>query len=99
LITIASPDSTNGNAITVGGIERNIYLPGSAFLGSTPVLADITFRACFDISYTDKISILTGQLTRHRPDAWGYGPTYGVSLLLYGLLVVAFFGQIIKLID
>ncbi|MBI1877797.1 MAG: hypothetical protein HYR94_06155 [Chloroflexi bacterium] len=61
LISLYSPESTDGDAITVGGIERNAYIPGSAFLGPTPVPADITFRACFQLSIPEKLGVFSEQ--------------------------------------
>src|SRR5688572_15585138 len=50
MIALEAPDARDGNAITIGGIETDAYLPGSAFLGYIPVPADITFRACYQMS-------------------------------------------------
>jgi hypothetical protein len=97
LIALQSPESDDGNAITVGGIEQNVYLPGSAFLGPTPVLADITFRTCYQLTTFEKLQVLTGQLTRQRPGVWGHGLFYGVSLLVYSLLLIGFFWKLTKL--
>jgi hypothetical protein len=56
-----------GNAITVGGIEWDAYAPGSAFLGMTPLRADISFRTCYQISPTEKLQVFAQQITAHRP--------------------------------
>jgi hypothetical protein len=94
LIALQSPESEDGNAITVGGIEQNAYLPGSAFLGPTPVLADITFRTCYQMAPFEKLQVLSNQLTHDRPGIWGQGLFYGVSLLAYLALVFGFFWQL-----
>ena len=97
VIALHSPESEDGNAITVGGIEQNVYVPGSAFLGPTPVRADITFRSCYQMTTFEKLQIFSEQITRHRPGPWGNITIYGLSLLTYVLLLVGFFWQLAKL--
>ncbi len=96
LITLESPNSGEGDAITVGGIERNSYAPGTAFFGTIPVPADITFRACFQMTTVEKLESWFGQLTRHRSGMWSTGLFYGVSLTIYLILLVGFFGGLAK---
>lgn len=98
LITIQSPDSVPGDAITVGGIEWNVYEPGVAFLGPVPARADIAFRACFQISTQEKLQVLVEQITQNRPGVWGSATFYGISLLFYAVLVVALFLQLAKMV-
>ncbi len=90
LLTLESPSSTDGNAITVGGIERNSYLPGTAFLGPIPVPVDITFRSCYQMTAKEKLSVLTRQLTQNKTGPWQDGAFYGLSLILYLLLLLGF---------
>lgn len=97
LITLQSPESVNGNAITVGGIERDVYRPGSAFLGPVPVPADITFRACFQMTISEKLQVLAEQMTRNRPAIWADPIFYGVALMAYLLLLIGFFWRLSKL--
>ncbi|MCB9076449.1 MAG: hypothetical protein H6631_02555 [Anaerolineaceae bacterium] len=96
LIALASPEASAEQAITVGGIERNVYLPGTAFFGSTPVPADITFRTCYQLSAGEKWTLLAGQLTRHRPGLLGSAGFYSTIMVVYGGLVGAFFWQLVK---
>lgn len=91
LLTLASPGSVAGNAITVGGVERDLYPPGGAFLGPVPVAADIAFRACFDMTAGERLAVLTEQVTRDRPGPWGVAGFYLASLLVYTALVMGFF--------
>jgi hypothetical protein len=97
LITLQSPESVNGNAITVGGIERDVYRPGSAFLGPVPVPADISFRACFQMTIFEKLQVLAEQLTRNRPAVWADPLFYGAALLTYLLLLIGLFWRLSKL--
>lgn len=99
LISLSSPESTDGDAITVGGIERNSYTPGSAFLGSIPVPADITFRACFQVSAGEKLKVLAEQITRNRPGLWGETSFYLLTVLVYVLLLGGFFWQLTKRLE
>lgn len=92
LIVVTSPQSTEGNAITVGGIERNSYLPGTAFLGPIPVPADIAFRSCYQMSTGEKLTILADQLTHDRTGPWSQPAFYGVMLVLYGLGLIGLLG-------
>jgi hypothetical protein len=97
LVVLSSPESSPGNAITVGGIEWDVYAPGSAFLGPAPVLADVAFRTCYQMSLAEKLSVFTGQLTHERPGLWGHLSSYGLSLGVYLLLLAAFFWKLTHL--
>lgn len=94
LIALSSPESGDGNAITVGGIERDVYEPGSAFLGATPVLADLTFRACFQMSVVEKLSHLSEQMVQSRPSIWGNVLWNWLMLSLYLFVVGGLFWQL-----
>lgn len=96
VITLQSPNSTDGNAITVGGIERNVYLPGLAYVGSTPVDADIAFRSCYQMTTAEKLQVFAEQITRHRPAVWGNIGFYGLILLIYAILLLGFFWKLIR---
>jgi hypothetical protein len=96
LISLQSPESTDGNAITVGGIERNSYLSGTAYLGPMPVPADITFRSCYQMTALEKLRILAEQITRHRPFWWGNIVFYEVILVVYTLLLGGLLWKLIK---
>lgn len=96
LITLQSPKSEDGNAITMGGIERNSYLPGTAYMGPVPLQADIAFRSCYQMSTIEKLQVLAGQMTGQRPGLWGNINFYWLSLLIYALLLLGFFWRLIK---
>jgi hypothetical protein len=71
LVRLESPASEPGNAITIGGIDKDAYPAGSAYLGPVAVPADIAFRVCFQMSAGEKLQTLGDHLTRHRPGVWG----------------------------
>ena len=75
----------------MGGIERNSYLPGTAFLGPTPVPADIAFRSCYQMSAEEKLTVLVSQLTHNRAGPWGRPAFYGGLLVLYGVALIGIF--------
>jgi len=96
LVSLDSPDSLDGNAITVGGIERNSYLPGTAYLGPIPVPADFAFRSCYQMTTVEKLEVLSSQITQSRPGLWGDIRFYGLLLLIYLLLLAGFFWKLIR---
>ncbi len=96
-ILLQSPASSDGDAISVGGIERNVYLPGLAFAGGTPLSADIAFRTCYQMTSLEKLQVLSSQLTRNRPAMWGNTLFYGLLFILYGLLLIGFFWTLSRL--
>ena len=97
VISLQSPESVEGDALTVGGIERNVYVPGTAFLGPIPVPADITFRACFQMSTMERLRVLSEQITRTRPGLLSEITFYVSTLMAYVLLLIGFFWQVTRL--
>jgi hypothetical protein len=97
LIILQSPTSKPGDAITVGGIDKDIYRPGTAFLGLRSLPIDIAFRACFQMGIVEKLQILSEQMTRYRPALWGNFNFYLSGLIVYTLLLVGLFWQLVKL--
>jgi hypothetical protein len=96
-LVIQSPESSPGNAITVGGIEWDAYEPGTAFLGPTPLQADIAFRACYQMTVLEKLQVLAEQITRHRPAVWGNIYFYGFIFFVYVLLLIGLFWKLAQL--
>ncbi len=96
LIALSSPDSEDGNAITVGGIQQDAYTSGSAYLGPTPIVADITFRACFQMTNLEKLQVLADQLTHARPGVWGKIAFYLWLLGAYIAALVILFSKLIR---
>lgn len=94
MIVLEAPAAEDGNAITVGGIEQDTYLPGSAFFGYIPIPADITFRICYQMSLGQKLEIFIQRLTQQRPFLWNNGGFYGISLFIYFFLVIFFFWKL-----
>jgi hypothetical protein len=98
LLVLQSLTSEPGDAITVGGIDEDKYPLGSAFVGPQPIFGDITFRACFQLSVAEKFQFLANQLTQNRPGLWSNITFYAVSLGLYLLLLIGFFGRLVKFV-
>jgi len=96
LISFQSPTSTDGNAITVGGIERDSYLLGTAYLGVIPIPADIAFRSCYQMTTFEKLQVLSEQMTRQRPGLWGNFTFYWLILAVYALLLVGLFWKLVR---
>jgi hypothetical protein len=98
LISLSSAQSSDGNAITVGGIQENVYLPGTAYFGAVPVEADIAFRTCYQLTNLEKLGVLAAGLTRNKPTMWGDTVFYSLLLLLYALLLWGLFWQLTRLV-
>ena len=96
LISLDSPDSVDGNAITVGGIERDSYLPGTAYLGSGQIVADMAFRSCYQMTTIEKLKVLSTQVTQSRPALWGDLKFYAIIVLVYFVLLIGFFGVLVR---
>lgn len=96
LLSLYSPASTPGDAITISGVQQNIYLPGTAYLGSIPVPADVTFRSCYQMTPLEKLQVVGEQMTRQRPGWWGNVYFYLVIILIYGVLMAGFFWKLAK---
>jgi hypothetical protein len=94
---LSSPTSKPGDTIAVGGVQKDIYQPGTAYLGAMPVPADIAFRTCYRMSSVEKLQILREQITRHRPGLWGKPYFYVILIFIYFLLLTSFFWRLNKL--
>ncbi|MDY6868508.1 MAG: hypothetical protein SVT56_11535 [Chloroflexota bacterium] len=105
LIVLQSPNSVNGNAITIGGIQQDVYEPGLAFtyapdLGFselTPVNGDIMFRACYEMTIVEKLQIFSEQITKNRPGLWQEFSTYLFLFGSYTILLIIFFWRVLTL--
>lgn len=96
LLALHSPKSFPGNAISVGGIEWDVYAPGSAFLGPVPVLADVAFRTCYQMTTLEKWQIFARQITDNRPLVWGNTLFYGSIVIIYALLLIGLFWKLTR---
>lgn len=86
-VLLESPTSQAGDAITIGGIDKDAYPAGSTFLGPVAVPADIAFRACFQMRPLEKLHTFAGQLTQNRPGVWGESTFYLLIFIVYGILL------------
>ena len=97
LISLQSLESEPGNALATGGIQKDVYKPGLAYLGYVPLPADLTFQSCYELTVKEKFQVLFEQMTRNRPALAGNINFYLGWLLVYILLLVGFFWRLIKL--
>lgn len=86
-----SPDSTPGNAITLGGSEGDFYPYGNAFLGPAPINADVAFRTHYEMPLSRKLATFAERLTRGKPGILGQAWFYVLLVVVYVALAVLFF--------
>jgi len=102
LIALQSPNSQDGNAITIGGIQQNVYTSGDAFIYApdlafpqlTPIPGDMMFRVCYDLAFNEKMEVLLNELGANRPALWG---SRGFYLTVVGIYFVLVFGFLWRL--
>jgi hypothetical protein len=89
---LESPASTEGDAITFGGVLRDFYPQGEAYLNDQASSnADVAFRTYYaEITTGQKIRMLAEQLVRGKPAVWGKLGLYGGLLGIYLLGIVGF---------
>lgn len=86
----SSPDSGDGDAIAVGGIQVNLYPDGLAYLSSTPASADLAFRAGYaQVTLARKAGEFVHLLTADRPFPWNAPYFYVALTIVYVLLAAA----------
>jgi hypothetical protein len=91
----ASPNSVEGDAITVGGALGDLYNGGNAYLGPVPADADMAFRTYYGLSPDEKLAILGERLVENKPSVWSDISFY---LLLAGLCVLILLLVFVELI-
>lgn len=94
----ASPESVNGNAITVGGDLGDWYNGGNAYFGSTPADADIAFRTYYGLALDEQLSLLAQRIVEAKPSIWGDRRLYLLLLVLYALILLRIFVELVKLV-
>jgi hypothetical protein len=91
----SSPESTNGNAIAVGGVEGDLYRRGMAYLYATPANADLTFRTYYsEVPWQQKAQRLLELLAENKPALLGNKYFYVFLVVAYLLLVTVLAWQI-----
>ena len=84
-----SPTSTPDDALTMGGVEGDLYPNGTALINGHPAFADAAFKTFYaDVSLTDKLSALVTRITQAKPSIWGDVRFYVLLVSLYLLLVI-----------
>jgi hypothetical protein len=83
-----SPASGPGDALSLGGVEGDLYPDGTALINGHPAFADVAFKTFYaNVSLSDKLSALAGKITEHKPSIWGDIRFYAMLALVYLLLV------------
>lgn len=84
-----SPTSTPEDALTLGGVEGDLYAPGTALINGQPARADAAFRTYYaDLGLSDVWRALSARLVEGKPWLWGSLPFYVGLGVVYLLLVV-----------
>jgi len=83
-----SPTSTQQDAITLGGVEGDLYPYGSGLMNDQPVRADAAFRTYYvGVTLGDKLAALGHKITASKPSIWGDLRFYVLLGAIYLLLV------------
>jgi hypothetical protein len=95
----SSPESADGDAIAVGGIQVDLYPGGEAYFGSTPTKADAAFRTYYSgVTLPQKAERLLERLVENKPFLWGYKYFYVFVVIAYLVLVAALVWQLGRLV-
>lgn len=90
----SSPESTDGNAIAVGGVQLDLYPDGMAYLNTTPANADLAFKTYYAaVAPAQKVEQLLERLAENKPFFWGNKYFYVFLVVVYLLLVTLFIWQ------
>lgn len=93
-----SPTSTPEDTLTLGGVEGDLYAPGSALINGQPARADAAFRTYYaGLGLTDALSALGARLVEGKPSLWGSLGTYVGLGVLYLLLLVGLAWRLARL--
>jgi hypothetical protein len=93
-----SATSTPDDALTLGGVEGDIYPDGTAVINGHPALADMAFRTYYsNVSLAEKLSTLATRITENKPSIWGDVRFYIFLSVAYVLISLLIFIKIIKL--
>jgi len=93
---LASPNSVAGNAITLGGGSGDFYEDGAAHVGPMPMQADVAFRTYYGLSTQEKLSTLADRVVEDKPSIWGDIRFYILLVILYLLLMMRIFVELLK---
>lgn len=93
-----SPTATPEDAITLGGVEGDLYPYGTAIINGQPARADVAFKTYYvGVTLGDKLTALAHQLTASKPSLWGDIRFYVLLGVIYILLVGRLFSEIYRL--
>ncbi len=85
---LASPNSVDGDAISVGGATGDFYNDGITHLAIGPAQGDLAFRTYYNLSPGEKLAMLGQRLTEDKPSIWGDINFYVLLLTLYVLILL-----------
>lgn len=90
---LESPTSSQGDAITIGGVTNDLYPRGNAYLSWQAVAnADAAFRTYYaGVTTEQKIQRLFTELAKYRPAIWGNIGFYWGVLGAYLVVIACFF--------
>jgi len=83
-----SPTSTTDDALTLGGVEGDLYPNGSAVINGQPAFADAAFMTFYSgVSWGEILTAFAGKLTGAKPSIWGDIRLYALMAIMYLLLL------------
>ncbi len=92
---LESPTSTPEDAITLGGVEGDLYPHGMGTLNGQPIRADAAFKTYYvGVTWGDKLTALAHKITAGKPSLWGDIRFYALLGGIYLLLVARLFSKI-----
>ncbi|MGC8879095.1 MAG: hypothetical protein ACP5R2_07720 [Anaerolineae bacterium] len=93
-----SPTSTPEDAITLGGVEGDLYPHGTGTVNGQPIRADAAFKTYYvGVTWSDKLTALAHKITAGKPSLWGDIRFYVLLGIIYMLLVARLFSEIYRL--
>jgi hypothetical protein len=93
-----SPTSTPDDALTLGGVEGDVYPNGTAIINGHPARADVAFRTYYsDVSMAEKLATLATKITENKPSIWGDVRFYIFLAVSYVFVLLLVFVEIFKL--
>jgi hypothetical protein len=93
-----SPTSTPEDAITLGGVEGDLYPHGTGIINGQPARVDVAFKTYYvGVTLGDKLTALAYKLTASKPSLWGDIRFYVLLGIIYILLVARLFSEIYRL--
>jgi hypothetical protein len=90
---VESPESTMGDAVSVGYSPGAILQGANAYVNNEPATGNLQFQTFYSLRTRDKIDLLLSQLTEGRSYLLGNKTFYAGLATAYGLILVSFLWQ------